>query len=356
MNREICLIFGTRPEIIKVAPIIDHLSKKKIPFTTIHSGQHYDKSMSDIFFEELKLSKPNYNLNLGKKKKNDNFIFSLVNKVEKILIKIRPKIVIVQGDTNTSLGGAIAVKRANNFLINKIKLAHVESGLRSYDYRMPEELNRLLIDHMSDILFPPTIIQSKILIDEGIPNKKIFIVGSTIADSLKMMKLKKSKDTNTILLTIHRHENTQNKKMVISIIENINKIALKNNYKIIFFCHPKTLKVLNRYKIMLNNKIILKKPTSYKLFLEEIIKSKIIISDSGGIQEEACILKKNLITIRKSTERPETELIGSNFVSLDFSKIQRRIDYLKKQKPKWKSPYGKNVTKKILSILIKESL
>lgn len=310
--------------------------------------------MSEFFFKDLKLQKPDYNLNLGKKKKNDDFIFSLIEKIEKILIEIKPEIVVVQGDTNTSLGAAIAVNKANKYLDQKIKLAHVEAGLRSYDYRMPEEFNRFLIDHMSDILFPPTVIQSKILINEGISPKKIFTVGSTIANSLKMMRLKKTKETNVILLTIHRHENTNSKKVIQLIVNNLNKIVSKNNFKINFFCHPKTLEILNKYKIKLSNRIVVKKPTTYKLFLKEIIKSKIIISDSGGIQEEACILQKNLITIRKSTERPETELIGSNFVSLNFSKIQNRIDYLKKNKPKWVSPYGKDVSKKIINILIKK--
>lgn len=353
MIKKICVIFGTRPEIIKVAPIIKILSKKKMPFFTIHSGQHYDPKMSEIFFKELKLKKPDYDLGLGKKKRNDDFIILFAKKTEKILMLEQPEIVVVQGDTNTSLGGAIAVKKFNKKFKKEIKLAHVESGLRSYDYRMPEELNRTLIDHMSDFLFPPTILQEKILESEGISKKKIFTVGNTISDSLKAMNLKKTKISNRILLTIHRHENTNNKKIILSIINNINKIILKNRFYVNFFCHPKTLKIIEKYKIKLHSKIKIKNPTNYKSFLNEIMKSKIIISDSGGIQEEACILKKNLITIRKTTERPETEILNCNFVSLNFSKIQKRISYLKKNTIIWKSPYGKNVAGKIVKILIK---
>ena len=188
--KKICIIFGTRPEIIKLAPLIKILQKKNKKFFLIFSNQHYDKNMSKIFLNEFKIKKPKYILK-NEKKKNIDFIGSTTKKIINILNIEKPNIVVVQGDTNTSLCGALAVKRIESKIEKKICLAHIEAGLRSNDYRMPEEFNRKVIDHFSDILFPPTNIQKKILISEGINSKKIFVVGSTIVDALKAIDFKK---------------------------------------------------------------------------------------------------------------------------------------------------------------------
>ena len=158
--KKICIIFGTRPEIIKLAPLIKILEKKKRKFFLIFSNQHYDKNMSKIFLNEFKIKRPKYILK-AEKRKNFDFINSTTKKIVKILNIEKPNVVIVQGDTNTSLSGALAVKGNQSKKGKRIFLAHIEAGLRSYDFRMPEEFNRQVIDHFSDILFPPTEIQKK---------------------------------------------------------------------------------------------------------------------------------------------------------------------------------------------------
>ena len=352
MNKKFCFVLGTRPEIIKLAPIMKLLKKKKINFFTIFTNQHYDKNMSDKFFEELKITKPKYKI-LYPKIRNSKYVEKLSTSIKKILIKENPYMVIVQGDTNSSLAGAIATKRFNN--VNKnILLAHVEAGLRSYDYRMPEEFNRQVIDNFSDILFPPTIVQKKILLKEGFKKDKIFVSGSTICDSLNLIKFKKKIKKKFVLLTIHRHELLINREKTIKLFNILKEITVKTKKKIIFFCHPRTLKILKNYNIKLHYNFNINKPVSYKKFLNYLYNCEFVLSDSGGIQEEACILKKHLITLRLNTERPETVTIGSNFLSMELNEIINRIKKISKLKPNWKSPYGYNVSKKILREILNE--
>ena len=350
--KKICVVLGTRPEIIKLAPIINLCQKKNIPHFIIFTNQHYDKNMSDFFFRELKIKKPKYKLNSSPKRKI-NFVNKISEKIKKILKKEKPYVVIVQGDTNSSLAGAIATQKIN-LKKKKIFLAHVEAGLRSYDYRMPEEFNRLVIDNFSDLLFPPTNIQKNILLNEGFKKNKIFVTGSTISDSLKLIDFKSKINKKFILLTIHRYELLEDKKKTIELFSIINKICMKNKENIFFFCHPRTMKILNNYKIKFNKKVIIHSPVNYKKFLNFLYNSNFVLSDSGGIQEEACILKKHLITLRQNTERPETITIGSNYLTMRFDQIINRIDKIYKSKPKWKSPYGKNVSQKIIKEILNE--
>lgn len=349
---KLCFVFGTRPEIIKLAPIIKLCEKKKINFFIIFTSQHYDKNMSDKFFKELKIKKIHYKISPSKNK-HLNLVENLSTVIKKILIKEKPRLVIVQGDTNSSLAGAIATKKIN-IKNKKIMLAHVEAGLRSYDYRMPEEFNRQVIDHFSDVLFPPTNIQKNILIEEGIKKKNIYVSGSTISDSLKLINFKNKIKKKFILLTLHRHELLIDKKSTINLFFMLEEIAFKTKKKIIFFCHPRTLKMLKNYKINLSKNFKLNKPVSYKKFLNYLYNCDFVLSDSGGIQEEACILKKHLITLRLSTERPETVKIGANFISMKLDKIMERIQKISKLKPKWKSPYGNNVSRKIMKEILNE--
>ena len=234
-------------------------------------------------------------------------------------------------------------------------MAHIEAGLRSYDFRMPEEFNRQVIDHFSDILFPPTEIQKKILISEGILPKKIFVVGSTIVDALKAIKFKnKTIEKKTVVLTLHRSELLTAKSSMQNIFNMLNSISKKNELIIKFFCHPRTKKKIKEYKIKLSKNFKIKTPVSYKVFLKYVNSADIILSDSGGIQEEACILKKNLITLRLNTERPETTKIGANFVSMKEQEISKRISFILKSKNKWKTPYGNNASNKIYNLIFNE--
>ena len=352
IKKKIIVSFGTRPEIIKLAPLINILKRKNYNFKIVNSGQHYSKNMSEVFLKKFKIGKISYDLKLGKKNSSIKFMNNFFLKFQKILIKEKSDILIVQGDTNTCVTSALAAKNLNDKNGYNIKIAHVEAGLRSYDSSMPEEINRIAVDHISDFLFTPTLIQKKILLNEGI-QKKIVIVGNTISDSLKKIKFKNFKNKDFFLLTIHRFENVNNKKRLIKILNIIDKVANIYKFDVIFPCHPNTQIKIKKYKIVLSKKIKLISPINYDKFLILLKNSKIAFSDSGGLQEEACILKKHLITLRNNTERPETIIINSNFLSmLNEEKVIKRIKEILNGEVHWtKNPYGKNVSNKIISYI-----
>ncbi len=350
-KKKIVVSFGTRPEIIKLAPLINILKRKKYNFKLVYSGQHYSKNMSDVFLKKFKINNLNYDLKLGKKNTSKKFINIFFIKFQKILKKEKPDFLIVQGDTNTCLASALAAYKLNKLNELNTKIVHVEAGLRSYDANMPEEINRIIVDHVSDYLFAPTLIQKKILVNEGI-NKKIKVVGNTIVDSLKKRKFKKL-TKKFFLLTVHRYENVSNKKRLNKILKIMGTVADLFKMNVIFPCHPNTQNKIKKYKIKINSKIKISNPIDYDKFLILLKNSQITFSDSGGLQEEACILKKHLITFRNNTERPETLKINSNFLSmLDEEKIIKRINKIFNNKIFWNnSPYGNNVSNKILKFI-----
>lgn len=351
---KICVVLGTRPEIIKLSPIIRELAKKKINFFIIHTNQHYDYLMDRIFFEELELKKPKYELKI-KEKTHGAMVGKMMIEIEKIIIKEKPDLIIVQGDTNSALAGALVASKLG------IKLAHIEAGLRSFDRTMPEEINRVIVDHLADYLFAPTNIQKKLLLKEGIDEKKIFVVGNTIVDAtfqnleIAEDKVKKIDFFDKyFLLTLHRPSNVDNEDKFEKIIKNLEKISENFNIPVLFPIHPRTKINAKKFKISFNNKNFkLIEPVGYlnMLILEK--NAKIIFTDSGGIQEEACLLKTPCITLRENTERPETIEVGANFlVGDDFNKIKNAVDYFFNLKNyNWKNPFGEDVGKKILFFL-----
>ncbi|WP_292461105.1 non-hydrolyzing UDP-N-acetylglucosamine 2-epimerase [Methanothermococcus sp.] len=377
---KIGIILGTRPEIIKLSSIIRVLEKLKsdkklndtynninnMNYFIIHTNQHYSENMDKIFFKELNLPAPNYNLNVGSGTHGEQTA-KMLEGIEKILIKEKPNVVIVQGDTNTVLAGALASSKL------KIKVAHVESGLRSYDRNMPEEINRVLTDHLSDYLFTPTEIAKKNLLKEGIEQEKIFVVGNTIVDAtLQNIKIAEERDDiknfiktlsngeEYFLLTLHRAENTDNKERLKNIIKAIGEIAKYHNNKIIFPIHPRTenrLKEYNLFDEIKNNKNIkIIEPVGYLEFLMLEKNARLILTDSGGVQEEACILKVPCITLRDNTERPETINAGSNIlVGADKEKIINGVELMLKKERNWKNPFGDgNSGENIIKILLNQ--
>jgi len=325
---KIALIFSTRPEIIKLWPLIDIFKEKRVNFFLIDTGQHYSRNLNSIFFEKLKINKPKYKLKikLNRKVNEGSFVGKMIIGIERVLIKEVPDIVIVHGDTNTSLAGAIATKKISNklfFANKKIKLVHVEAGLRSFDQTMSEETNRILIDHISDILFAPTKIDLKNLLKENI-KKKIIISGNTIIDSLKkshkkikgkyILKKNNIKYKKYILITLHRPELVEYPNKLLEVLKTINKLGKLNNLKIIFPIHPRTNNNIKKYlnKFDYINFI---KPLGYFEFLQLLKNCKIIFTDSGGIQEEAYFFKIPCVTIRNNTERPHTITNGKNILS-----------------------------------------
>jgi UDP-N-acetylglucosamine 2-epimerase (non-hydrolysing) len=350
------IIFGTRPEIIKLYPVIRHLRIHNQLFTLIHTNQHYSVELDEIFFKELNIPIPEYNLLVGSHSHGKQTGLML-HKIEKILLKERPEYVIVQGDTNSTLAGALAAVKIG------IKVIHIEAGLRSYDMRMPEEVNRLMVDHISDILFTPTDIQKQILIHEGINESKIHTVGNTIVDSINH-NLTISNDKSSILgefqlqpknyflLTLHRPSNVDDKSNLLIIFNGLERVIETFNHIVVFPIHPRTLNKIKEFEIELHPQIKIINPVGYLDMLKLIKFSKLVFTDSGGIQEESCILNIPTLTIRDNTERTETIHLGANIiVGTDSEKMLEGVEHFQNDKNNWVHPYGDNVAEKIITLV-----
>lgn len=317
---DIDLIAGARPNFMKIAPIIHAIqawninSTKKIHYRLIHTGQHYDKNMSDVFFEELNIPKPTINLNVGSGTQAEQTAQIMLG-YEALLLSQKSKICLVVGDVTSTLACSIVAKKLN------IKLAHVEAGLRSRDRTMPEEINRLVTDSITDIFFTTTEQASEILISEGVSSKAIHHVGNTMIDTLlvNIDKLRmpeclikeKAVNGNYILVTLHRPSNVDDSKKLIKILDVISQNTKDIN--LIFPTHPRTQKVLlvSGYN---NPKFIYTSPLPYQEFMYLVQNCKAVITDSGGVTEETTVLGKPCLTLRTTTERPETITIGTNML------------------------------------------
>ena len=354
------IVLGTRPEIIKLYPLINVLKKNKYNFNIIHTGQHYSKNLNDIFLNQFKIPKSKIvYLKVGSHPHGEQTAIMTI-KIENYLKKNKnTKGLLVYGDTNSALAASLAGCKFFN-----IKIIHLEAGLRSYDKYMPEEINRRIIDHVSDLLLCPTKISKTYLINEGINKNKIFITGNTIVDAIKnisvkkkIKKIKAEKKNQYIVLTIHREENTLNANQLKKILNSLTSIAKEFNYQIIFPCHPKTRKLFRKTIIENINNIKIIDPLDYVSFLELIKNARIIVSDSGGIQEEACVLKVPLITIRNSTERPETIIMKCNILSAsDHYTLRKNFIKMLRQKIQWINPYGTGNASEISFGIIKKFL
>ncbi len=361
---KVCLILGTRPEIIKMAPVIKECEKQKLDYRVLHTGQHYDYKMDKIFFEELSLKPRMINLNIGSGS-HAEVTGKMLIEIEKNLLEEKPNIILVEGDTNSVLAGALAAAKLH------IKIGHIESGLRSYDKRMPEEHNRIVVDHISDYLFAPTNKEEKILLNEGIAKGIIFVTGNTIVDSVyqsleiarkesKILEKLNIKSQEYFLVTAHRQENVDNKKHLSGIIEALKKLSEKYNIPIIYPIHPRTKKRIKEFNFeeiidkIKNLKII--DPLGFLdlLMLEE--NAKLILTDSGGIQEEACTLKIPCVVMRKTSDRPESIEVGAAMLSwCDPKKIIDSVEIMLNKPRDWENSFGDGkASEKIINIIKKD--
>jgi UDP-N-acetylglucosamine 2-epimerase (non-hydrolysing) len=339
------IVLGTRPEIIKLSPVIREFERLRLDYFVIHSGQHYSYNMDRVFFEQLELPDAKYSLEVGSGTHAEQTSKILVG-VEKILQEEKPDIALVEGDTNTVLAGALASAKL------MVKVGHVEAGLRSYDRQMPEEINRVLTDHCSDFLFAPTEKAKQILLGEGIPKEKIFVTGNTIVDAvLQNLELSKRKGNilrnlglkayGYFLTTVHRQENVDSKERFQDIIKGLEMLQEQSGLRIIYPIHPRARKQLSAFNIK-PNKIDLIDPLDYLNFLQLENNAKLILTDSGGVQEEACMLRVPCVTLRYDTERPETLDVGANVLAgTDPQQIMRKAEYMANKKGNsWENPFG----------------
>jgi UDP-N-acetylglucosamine 2-epimerase (non-hydrolysing) len=336
---KVAIVLGTRPEIIKMSPIIRELEEKNMKFFILHTGQHYSYNLDQVFFEQLKLPQPKYNLRVGSGTHAEETGKMMIG-IERILFDEKPDIVLVEGDTNTVLAGALASVKVG------VTLGHVEAGLRSFDRSMPEEINRIVADHVSDLLFAPTEVAKRNLLREGIPEEKIHVTGNTIVDAVyQNLKLAETvnvpfADDDYFLVTVHRQENTDNPMRLRNIIEGLKLVREYFNMPIIYPIHPRTLKRIKEYGIDVEG-LNLIEPLDYLSFLKLESKAKLIFTDSGGVQEEACILRVPCVTLRYNTERPETLEVGANVLAgTEPKEILEKAKIMIDAKRDWENPFG----------------
>ena len=350
------IVLGTRPEIIKMAPIITKLGAKRC--SVIFTGQHFDYNMGMQFIHQLGLFDPQHSLKISKNNPPQQ-ISEIISKLSKILSQEKPDTVIVQGDTNTVLASSIASIKSN------IPVSHVESGLRSNDWRMPEEHNRIVADHISEILFAPTKISKTNLLNENV-HGKIFITGNTAIDSINsysnISKKKSQLDIlidDYVLLTLHRSENVDNKQTLTSIIKGM----INSKADFIFPIHPRTLKRIKQFnlynKIKNSENILLINSVGYFEMIELMKNCLFIVTDSGGIQEEATSpkIRKKVLVTRKTTDRPESVIAGlSELLGTDEKKITTSINRTLKNPllTSKKTPYGKGDSSSKISKILKK--
>ena len=315
---KIAFIVGTRPEIIKMSPLIDEVKKKDLNYILIHTGQHYDKEMSQQFFTDLELTQPDYNIGVGSSTHGKQTAVMLTG-IEEILLKEKPDIILVEGDTNAVMAGAIASSKLH------LPVGHVEAGLRSFDKTMPEEINRIIADACSNLFFVPTEESAINLIFEGVNPHNIHITGNTIVDACqrnlkiaeKNSELNSKFDLgeNIITVTLHRAENVDDSIRLKNITDALLELT---EFIIIFPVHPRTRKNLGKFGFLDSlekaEHIHLVKPVGYLEFLLLLSHSKLVLTDSGGLQEEAITLNRPCLTLRYNTERPETVTAGGNIL------------------------------------------
>lgn len=350
--KKIVTILGARPQFVKAAVLSRVIQKyDEIEEVIVHTGQHFDQNMSDVFFEEMQIPKPKYNLDINSMS-HGAMTGKMLADIEVVLQKEKPDAVVVYGDTNSTIAGALAAKKIH------IKVVHVEAGLRSFNMKMPEEINRILTDRISDLLSCPTQIAIDNLKKEGFENLDIQIEkhGDIMKDAVEYYRQFSSekssilKDLNLqpeqfVLATLHRQENTDDEVKLISIFKALDQIH--QEFPVILPLHPRTKNVLEKYKLSTNVKLI--NPVGYYSMLELLQHCKMVITDSGGLQKEAFFNKKHCIIAREETEW--MELVDHGFARIVGSDFEKTMNAFKQFKNSDKDfsveLYGNEVGEKI---------
>lgn len=352
------IVLGTRPEIIKMSPIIRACQRRRYDFFLLHTGQHYSRELDRVFFEGLGLPDPDHHLDVGSGLHGAQTAKMLAG-IEAVLMRERPDVVLVQGDTNTVLAGALAASKLGQ------AVGHVEAGLRSGDRTMPEELNRIVADHLSDYCFAPTRGSAKALRAENIPASRIHVTGNTIVDAVRqnlVIARRKSRILSSlglragafILMTAHRQENVDVPGRFKGILDGADRAGRALDIPVVYPIHPRSRKQLEQFHLDAGG-LRLVPPLDFFDFLTLEASARVVITDSGGVQEETCILGVPCVTVRDNTERPETLEVGSN--ALAGTKATSIVQAVKRQdarRRRWRNPFGDGRSgERILDILRK---
>lgn len=373
--KKIISVVGARPNFMKMAPLHKELlkHKNKVLHKIVHTGQHYDKQLSEVFFKQLGLPKPHINLGVGSGSHAEQTAETMV-KFEKVILKEKPDLVLVYGDINSTLAASIVCAK---ILQNgkPVPVAHIEAGLRSFDRNMPEEINRIVTDSLSNYLFVPEEDGMINLHKSGIDNSKIFFVGNIMIDSLvgylpKAIKSEILKELcitkrNYALVTLHRPSNVDSKVnflKILKIFKHINR--LNPDLDIVFPVHPRTIKMVEKFRLYKEldkiKNLIISEPIGYIDFLSLTANSKFVITDSGGIQEETSFLNIPCLTLRENTERPITIKHGSNILcGSNEDKIVNEMEKIFKGNAKNRRKlkyYDGNTASRIVKVIIDKIL
>lgn len=328
-----------------MSPIIRECQKQGLNYFILHTGQHYSYGLDKIFFQELELPQAKYNLNVGSGQHGEQ-TGKMLTGIEKVLLQEKPDIVLVEGDTDSVLAAALAAAKLH------IKVGHVEAGLRSYDRNMPEEINRVLADHISDYLFAPTEKGRENLLKEGIPSDKVFVTGNTIVDAVYQALEIANRKSETlselglenegyIIATIHREENVDIRQRLKAILDALELVYAEFCLPIIFPIHPRTRKRMQEFGLEAPKGVKVINPLSLLKFLQLESGAKAILTDSGGVQEEACILHVPCITLRDNTERPETIEVGANILAgCEPDRTLKFVKLMVNRGQDWPNPFG----------------
>lgn len=360
---KITIVAGARPNFIKIAPIIKAIEKKQqegvtISYRLVHTGQHYDKNLSDTFFEELNIPHPDANLEV-KSGTQSVQTAAIMIAFEQELLQNPCNLVVVVGDVNSTMACTIVAKKLN------VKVAHVEAGIRSGDKTMPEEINRIVTDSITDYFFTTSTLASDNLLKYGADPQNIHFVGNVMIDTLyqnlnrikaptfwKEFNLEKG---NYVVLTLHRPSNVDEELSLVNLLEGIDKLTA--NRKIIFPVHPRTKSILGNTKLNLKN-ILFVEPQGYLNFMYLIQNSFAVITDSGGISEETTVLGIPCFTLRTTTERPETQTIGTNtLVGTSIKNLEKLyVSFLEQGLKNSGIPplWDGNASNRIIDILLKK--
>ena len=348
---KICVVLGTRPGIVKMSPIIRALAAERASFFCVHTGQHYSYRMDQVFFEELHLPNPMYRVEETQRHPSHaGQTAEMMKGIENALISERPRVVLVGGDANTNLAGALAARKLG------MVVGHVEAGLRSHDWRMPEEHNRRIIDHISELLLAPTEQAASNLRRESVEGS-IFVVGHTIVDAVQchsalaveradVFHKRGLQSGKYALLTVHREENVDSAENLQQIAKLLARLATeKLTDRIVFPMHPRTRERLLASGMLGDllqvPELVVIEPCGYLDFLALLASAAVLLTDSGGIQEEACVLHVPCVTLRENTERPETVSVGANIVAgLDAETVVNAVTASLAKPREWSQPLG----------------
>lgn len=312
---KVAIVVGTRPEIIKMAPLVRACAERAVPFLLLHTGQHYSYEMDGVFFEELGLPVPHANLSVGSGTQAYQ-VGAIVSGIAPIFEREKPDWVLVEGDTNSVLAAALAGQKLG------LKVGHVEAGLRSYDRAMPEEINRILTDHLSDHLYAPTEHSKGILLGEGVAESRIRVTGNTVVDEL-LRQRPRAEATGAAarfgvapkryaVATVHRAENTDHEERLRGIVRGLSEAAAATGLEVLCAVHPRTTQRLAALGLAWGPGVRALPPLPYLDFLGLHAQAALTLTDSGGLQEEACCLGVPCVTLRDNTERPESVQVGAN--------------------------------------------